>query len=90
MCFSRETRWVIASHKTPSPIESTQEGTMKGETDRIAFKCPSLNGLQVLADDIRNIYLQTPSFEKHYVTCGAEFRLENIGKIELIRRDFLW
>ena len=52
-----------------------------------------------MAADIQNAYLQPPSSQKHYVICGAEFGLENVGKKALIRsalcggksegRDFL-
>ena len=38
------------------------------------------------AADIRNAYLQAPTTEKHYIICGAEFGIENQGKIALIRR----
>ena len=46
----------------------------------------ALNDIDVTAADIKNAYLQAPSSEKHYVICGAEFGLENVGKIALIRR----
>ena len=41
----------------------------------------------MLAADIQNKYLQAPSSQKHYVICGSEFGLENVGKVALIRRD---
>ena len=46
----------------------------------------TLNGLQVFAADIHNVYLQAPSSQKDYVVCGPEFRIENIGKVALIHR----
>ena len=39
-----------------------------------------------MAADVQSAYLQAPSSEKHYVVCGAEFGLENIGKVALIKR----
>ena len=38
----------------------------------------------MIAADIQNAYLQDPSSQKHYVICGAEFGLENVGKVALI------
>ena len=40
----------------------------------------ALNNLVVCACDIQNAYLQSPSSEKHYIICGPEFGLENVGK----------
>ena len=37
-------------------------------------------------DYIRNAYLQAPTSEKHYIICGQEFGLENVGKRALIVR----
>jgi hypothetical protein len=37
-------------------------------------------GLDVCACDIQNAYLQAPSSEKHFIICGPEFGLENVGK----------
>ena len=36
------------------------------------------------ACDIQNAYLQSPSSEKHFIICGPEFGLENVGKKSLI------
>ena len=43
-----------------------------------------MNGLDFTAAGIKNGYLQDQSSETHYVICGAEFGLENIGKVSLI------
>ena len=56
------------------------------ESVRIALTYAALNEIDVTACDIRNAYLQAPSSERHYVICGSEFGLENVGKIALIRR----
>ena len=56
------------------------------ESVRIAFTYAALNNLDVWAADIQNAYLQAPSSQKHYIVCGAEFGLENVGKQALIRR----
>jgi hypothetical protein len=46
----------------------------------------ALNNVDVFAANIRNAYLQTPSSQKDYIVCGAEFGIENMGKIALIHR----
>ena len=40
----------------------------------------------MLSADIQNAYIQAPLSQKHYVICRAEFGLENVGKVALIRR----
>ncbi len=59
---------------------------MSRDSVRIALTYAALDGLGVTAADIRNAYLQEPSSEKHYIICGAEFGLENVGKIALMKR----
>ena len=53
---------------------------------RIALIYATLNNLDVTVADIQNAYLQAPSSEKHYIICGNEFGLENVGKQVLIKR----
>ena len=86
MDFTRKARWVLDGHKTPDPIRSTFAGVVSRESVRIAFTYAALNGLQVFVADICNAYLQAPSSHKAYVVCGAEFGIENIGKVALIHR----
>ena len=56
------------------------------ESVRIALTHSDLHGNEVLAADIRNAYLQAPTPEKHYIICGEEIGLENVGKRALIVR----
>ena len=46
----------------------------------------ALLGLPVVGGDLKNAYLQAPSSEKHFIICGPEFGIENVGKVALIRR----
>ena len=39
-----------------------------------------------MASYIQNAYLQEPYLEKHYIICGPEFGLKNVGKVALIKR----
>ena len=86
MDFTRKARWVLDGHKTADPAGSTYAGVVSRESVRIALTYAALNEIDVLAADIQNAYLQAPSSQKHFVICGDEFGLENIGKIALIRR----
>ena len=86
MDFTRKARWVKDGHRTPEPEQSTYAGVVSRESVRIALTYAALNGLNVACADIKNAYLQAPSSEKHYIVCGGEFGLENIGKRALIRR----
>jgi hypothetical protein len=42
--------------------------------------------MNVCACDIQNAFLLAPSPEKHYIICGPEFGLENVGKYAIIVR----
>ena len=86
MTLERKARWVKDGHKTPEPENSTYAGVVSRESFRIALTYDALNNLDVCACDIQNAYLQSPSSEKHYIICGPEFGLENVGKHEKIIR----
>ena len=86
MDFSLKARWVKDGHRTKDPLESTFAGVVSRESVRIALTYAALNGIEVMAAEIQNAYLQAPSSEKHYIIYGLEFGLENVGKVGLIRR----
>ena len=86
MTLERKARWVKDGHRTPEPENSTFAGVVSRESIRIALTYASLNGLPVYGADIQNAYLQAPTTEKHYIICGPEFGLENVGKIAIIVR----
>ena len=86
MTLERKARWVKDGRKTPILEWLTFAGVVSRESLRIAFTYAALNGLPVCAADIQNAYLQAPASENHYVICGPEFGLENIGKIAVIVR----
>ena len=86
MDFTRKSRWVLDGHKTTDTIGSTYAGVVSRDSVRIALTYAALNDIDVLAADIQNAYLQAPSSQKHYIICGKEFGLENVGKVALIRR----
>jgi len=87
MSLERKTRWVLDGHLTKKPSNvSTYTGVVSRESVRIALTYAALNGIDVMAADIRNAYLQAPSSQKDYIICGLEFGPENVGKPALIRR----
>ena len=80
MDFTLKARWVKDGHRRPDPECSNYAGVVSRETIRIALTYAALLGINVLAADIRNAYLQSPTSEKHYIICGEEFGLEHKGK----------
>ena len=86
MVFTRKARWVLDGHRCTDPDGSTYAGVVSRDSVRIALTYAALNDLDVCAADIRNAYLQAPSSQKDYITCGPEFGIENIGKKALIKQ----
>ena len=76
----------MAGHKTAEPKISTYADVVFRESLRIVLIYAALNGVDVTASDIRNKYLQAPSYQRDYIVCGPEFDFENFGKKDLIRR----
>ena len=84
MDFMRKARWVLDGHKMPDQVGSTFTRVVSRESIWIAFTYAALNGLDILAADIRNSYLQAPSSLKDFIVCGPEFRIKNVGCVVLI------
>ena len=61
MDFTRKARWVLNGHKRAEPIISTYSWVVSRECVRIALTYAALNGVDIIAADIRNAYLQVPS-----------------------------
>ena len=51
----------------------------------MALTYAALMGMDVMAADIQNDYLHVPSSENHYIICGPECGVENVGKVDLIK-----
>ena len=77
MDLARKPRWVKDRQHMPDPQESSYAGMVSRYSVIIALTYAALNYVNVTAVDIKNVYLQTPSSEKHYVICGKEFGLEH-------------
>ena len=86
MDVTRRVRWVKDGHRTPDPETSKYAGVVSRESIRILLTHAALHKVSILAADIPNAYLQASMSEKHYIVCGKEFGLENVGKHALIVR----
>ena len=84
MNFQCKARWVKDGHKTPDLETSNYAGVVYRKSIHILLTHDVLHGVPVMAADIRNAYLQAPTSEKHFVMCGPEFGIDNVGKMALI------
>ena len=87
MDFTSKTRWVFDGHRTAYLEGSLYAGFVLRESIRIALTYAEINGLNVVAAEIRNVYLQVPSSQKDYIICGTEFVFKNVGSKALLIRE---
>jgi hypothetical protein len=73
-------------HKTPGSTTPSFAGVEARESIQIALTYAALLGLPVWGGNIKNAYLQAPSFEKHFIICGPEFGLEYVDCVAFICR----
>jgi hypothetical protein len=85
MDFKRKARLVAGGHKTDPPKDMTYASVVSRESVRLAFLIAALNGLDILAGDVQNAYLNAETKEKVYMIAGKEFGV-NQGKRVLIVR----
>ena len=83
--FRRKARLVADGHRTKVPASSTYSTVVSRDSIRICFMLAALNGLQLLAADIENAYLNAPCQEKHWVKAGPEFDKDE-GKTYIVCR----
>jgi Reverse transcriptase (RNA-dependent DNA polymerase) len=67
------------------PTSITYSSVVSRESVRIAFVVAALNGLDIMAADIGNAYLNAFTSEKVYTITGAEFG-EEAGQVAVIVR----
>ena len=70
MDFTRKAQFVAGGHLTDSSV--TYSSVVSHDSVRIAFLIAALNGLDVMACDIRNAYLNAPCREKVWFVGGTE------------------
>ena len=81
----RKARYVAGGHLTDPPTYMTYSTVVSRESVRIAFLIAALNNLNVLAGDIQNAYLNTPTTEKLYFEAGPEWGADQ-GRLVIIVR----
>ena len=84
--LTRKARLVAGGHQTEVPTESVYSSVVSRDSVRIAFTIAALNGLDVLAADVQNAYLNAPTKERCYTIAGPEFGPDNVGRPVLIVR----
>ena len=85
MTLRRKARYVAGGHLIDDPGVSTFASVVSRDSVRIGFLVAALNGLDILAGDIQNAYLNAPSLEKNYFYAGPEWG-PNEGRAILIVR----
>jgi Reverse transcriptase (RNA-dependent DNA polymerase) len=78
MDLTRKARLVANGHETEVPTESTYSTVVTRDSVRLAFLLAALNGLDVLAGDVQNAYINAESKENLYIQeagpeCGPGF-----------------
>jgi Reverse transcriptase (RNA-dependent DNA polymerase) len=87
--LERKCRLVAGGHMTDPPAAITYASVVSRESIQIALTIAALNGLKVLAADIKNLnaYLNSPCEEKVWTVLGPEFGPELEGKRAKIVRS---
>ena len=71
--FRRKARLVGGGHTTTAPASITYSSVVSKDSVRISLTISSLNGLDILACDIKKYYLTTKCREIIWTTAGPEF-----------------
>ena len=85
MDFTRKARFVAGGHMTAPPATLTYSSVVSRDSVRIAFVIAALNGLDILAADIGNAYLNAPCREKIYFEAGEEFGNRKGARVIVVR-----
>ena len=86
MDFTRKAIWVKSGHRTPNPTTPNYVGVVSRENICILLTRSVVHRVSVKASDIRDAYLQAPTYEKHSIICGPDFGTENERKRAVIVR----
>ena len=60
---------MTSGNRTEVTAESTYEGVVSSKTVSIEMTYEALNGLCILAAEIKNSYLTAPTTEKNFIVC---------------------
>jgi hypothetical protein len=72
MDFTRKARFCTGGHTTNTPAAMTYSSVVLRDSVRIRFMLAALNGLDVMACDLENAYLNAPCVEKIWFKGGLE------------------
>jgi hypothetical protein len=84
--LTRKARLVAGGHMTDPPKDAVFSSVVTRDSVRIAFTIAALNGLEVLAGDVQNAYLNAPTKEKCWFIAGPEFGPDREGTPVIIVR----
>jgi hypothetical protein len=84
--LTRKARLVAGGRQTEEPAESVYLSVESRDSVRIAFLIAALNGLDILAGDVQNAYLNAPTKERCYTIAGPKFCPDNEGRPVMIVR----
>ena len=85
MDLTRKARYVAGGHLTDPPTSLTYASVVSRDSVRLGFLIAALNGLDILAGDVQNAYLNAETKEKVYFIAGNEWKA-NEGRTILIVR----
>jgi hypothetical protein len=80
MDFTQKARFVAGGNKTDPPSTLTYSSVVSRDSVRIAFLIAALNGLDILAADIGNAYINADAREQVYFIAGDEFGQSHKGQ----------
>ena len=83
--MTRKARYVAGGHLTDVPTYMTYSSVVSRDTVRIGFLMAALNNLGILAGDIQNAFLETPTKEKIFFYAGEEWKSDK-GKVVIVVR----
>ena len=80
MDFACKAHFVAGGHMTEAPSSITYTGVVAHDSVRLAFLIAALNGLDILACEMGNAYLNAHCCEKIWFLGGTEVGTEQQGK----------
>jgi hypothetical protein len=80
MDFTRKARFCAGGHTTNTPLAMPYSSFVLSDSVQIGFMLAALNGLDVMACDLENAYLNAPCVEKIWFKDGLDFGSDK-GKV---------
>jgi len=82
----RKARLVVGVHKVDASGYSSYSSVVRLDSTRLLNVIAKAQGLNVLAGDVGNAYLNACTKEKNYCICGPKFGPELEGRIAIIKK----